>query len=130
MDIEPGSVFTKKFKTGIEHSAKGVGSGDVEVLSTPSLIGFMENTCRTPIDAKISPDKVTVGTLVNIRHLKASKIGDEVEIVAKLLSVDGNRLTFWVEAFVNNEKIASGIHERAIVERESFLKKLKNQNSS
>ncbi|MCI4434063.1 MAG: thioesterase family protein [Thermoplasmata archaeon] len=126
MEIKEGMEFEKEFSTTKEHSAKNVGSGDVEVLSTPSLISFIENTAREPLDSSFGNDMVTVGTLINIRHLRASKIGDSVIVKVKLLSMDGNRFTFWAEAFCNGKKIASGIHERTLVKRSEFLNSLKN----
>lgn len=125
MEINVGSVFEKEFATGKEHSAKNIGSGNVEVLSTPSLISFIENTAREPVDSSLPHEWISVGTLVNIRHIRASKIGESVRVRVMLLSTDGNRYTFWAEAYCNGRKIASGIHERAAVSKTEFLSSLK-----
>jgi len=121
----PGLRFIRRFKTLPEHSAKHVGSGDVEVLSTPSMIAFMEEASRLVVEDKLPHGFTTVGTLVNVRHLAAAPIGDEVEIRGILLSVDGRRLTFWVEAWWRDKKIGQGVHERTIVNREEFLNRLR-----
>ncbi|MEM0077898.1 MAG: thioesterase family protein [Thermoplasmata archaeon] len=125
MVLEEGMEFIKKFKTSLEHSAKNIGSGDVEVLSTPSLILFIENTARELIDNSLGNEMISVGTIVDIKHIKASKIGDDVTIKVKLLTIDSNRYTFWAEAFSNGKRIAYGIHERAKVEKSKFLSSLK-----
>ncbi len=123
--LTKGIKYVKKFKPGPQHSAKHVGSGNVEVLSTPSMIAFMEETCKEVIEPYLPSNKTTVGTLVNIKHMAAAPIGEEIEVRAELLSIDRNRLTFWVEAWWGGRKIGQGIHERAIIDKEEFLSRLK-----
>ncbi len=125
MELMEGMEFSKEFQTGIEHSARNIGSGDVEVLSTPSLILFIENTAREPLDSAVGNERVSVGTLINIKHFKASRIGERVTVRVRLLSIDGNRYTFWADAFSNGKKIASGLHERTVVIRSEFLSSIK-----
>jgi predicted thioesterase len=125
--LEKGLKFKHVFRVTKEHSAKHLGSGDVEVLSTPSMILFMEEAC-TIVSSKYLPKELTtVGISVNIRHLKAAPVDTDIEIRAELLSVDGKRLTFWVEAWWDGRKIGQGIHERYIVNREDFINKLKSE---
>ena len=122
--LRKGLKFSKKFRVTKEHTAKHLGSGDVEVLSTPSLILFMEETCRVFTDEYLPEERTTVGTLVNIRHMKAAPVGAEIEVRAEVLSVDGRRLTYWVEAWWGDRKIGQGIHERVIVNRKEFMEAL------
>jgi fluoroacetyl-CoA thioesterase len=121
-----GVSLTKKFVVREEHSAKHLGSGDVAVLSTPSMILFMENTALELAQRYLPEGKTTVGIGVDVRHLRAAPVGAEIEVRAELLSVDGKRLVFWVEAWWGDKKIGHGLHERAIVDREEFLQKVKN----
>ncbi len=122
--LRKGLKFSKKFRVTKEHTAKHLGSGDVEVLSTPSLILFMEETCRVFTDEYLPEGQTTVGTLVNIRHMKAAPVGAEIEVRAEVLSVDGRRLTYWVEAWWGERKIGQGVHERVIVNRKEFMEAL------
>ncbi len=123
--LKPGMSIEKRFRTDSTHSAKHLGSGDVDVLSTPSMISFMEETCRIMADGGLQGDLTTVGVHVDVKHLRPAPIGEEVVVMAKLLSVDGRRLTFWVEAWWGEKKIGQGIHERHVVSKEEFLRKLK-----
>jgi len=122
-----GLVHTKRFVVKEEHAASHLGSGDVAVLSTPSMILFMESTALELAQKYLPEGKTTVGVGVDVRHLRAAPIGAEVEVRAELLSVDGRRLLFWVEAWWNGKKIGHGVHERAIVDREEFLAKLREE---
>ncbi|MEM2494716.1 MAG: thioesterase family protein [Nitrososphaerota archaeon] len=123
--LEPGLKLERKIKTKSEHSAKHLGSGDVEVLSTPSMILFMEETCRILASNYLEEGKTTVGTHVDIYHVKAAPIGIEIEIKSILLSIEGKKLIFWVEALWENNKIGYGIHERYIVDKDRFISELK-----
>lgn len=125
INLEPGIKFERKYITKSEHSAKHLGSGDVEVLSTPSMILFMEETCRMLASNYLEESKTTVGTHVDIYHIKAAPIGVEIEIRSMLLSIEGKKLTFWVEALWENNKIGYGIHERYIVDKNKFISELK-----
>ncbi|MEM3440395.1 MAG: thioesterase family protein [Candidatus Bathyarchaeia archaeon] len=123
MGLEPGRRLVMRFKAGPEHSASHLGSGG-EVLSTPSLIAFMERACKA-LAEPLPEGQTTVGVRVDVYHLRAAPIGAEIEVSATLLSADGRRLTFWVEAFRGNERIGQGIHERRIIDEGEFLKGLK-----
>jgi len=116
-----GLTHSKKFIVGREHTAIHLGSGDVAVLSTPSMILFMESTALELARRHLPEDKTSVGVGVDVRHLRAAPVGAEIEVRAELLSIDGNRLVFWVEAWWGDKKIGHGVHERAIVDKEEFL---------
>ena len=108
-----------------EHVAKHVGSGEVETLSTPAMIAFMENTARQTVESKLPEGDITVGTRVDIRHLGPVPIGENLKVTAQLLRTDKIRLTFKVKAEWRNEVIGIGQHERFIVNKEKFLQRLK-----
>ena len=115
----------REFVIGVEDSAKSLGSGDVNVLSTPSMIRMMEETSRLLVQDKLPEGHTTVGIKVDVSHLKAVPIGCKIKIVSKLLKVEGRKLIFKVEAYWGEEKIGEGLHERFIVDRKSFLEKVR-----
>jgi len=104
---------------------------DENVFSTPSMISEMEETCRLLLKEEFLQDEEwdSVGTLVNIKHLKATPVGAEIKLKAKVVNVNNRRVTFEVDAVDKIEKIGEGIHERAIINvpefRERFNTKLK-----
>lgn len=124
-ELKPGFACIKVFAVGSEHVAKHVGSGDVEVLSTPSMIAFMERVAMECAQAFLPEGYTTVGTSVEVRHLNPAPKGAEIEVVAKLVEVEGRRLKFEVEARWGSIVIGKGTHERYIVERAKFLEKVR-----
>ena len=87
------------------------------VLSTPSMIAEMEETCRLLLKEQAIPDPEwdSVGTVVKIEHLAATPVGAKVFLKAEVISAEGRRIMFQVEARDNLEKIGHGIHERFII---------------
>ena len=95
------------------------------VLSTPSMIAEMEETCRLLLKEQVIPESEwdSVGTIVDIKHLAATPVGAEVILKAKVISVDGRRVMFKVEAQDRLEKIGEGRHERFIINVPRFRSK-------
>ena len=87
------------------------------VLSTPSMIAEMEETCRLFLKEQViqNPEWDSIGTVVNVKHLAATPVGAEVFVKAKVISVDGRRIMFELEARDKLEKIGEGRHERFII---------------
>jgi fluoroacetyl-CoA thioesterase len=110
--------------------ARAVGSGGIDVLSTPSMIGLMEGAALNAVAALLTDGQITVGTRVDIRHLAATPLGMTVRARAELLEIDGRRLVFRVEAFDAQEKIGEGTHERAIVDPQRLLARVSQKRSS
>lgn len=124
-----GVELSRKYTVASEHTAKFLGSGDVEVLSTPSMIAFMENTAREVAQKYLPENLTTVGTRVDVKHLSPAPRGAEIVVYAKLVQQDRRRLMFEVRAFWGNELIGEGTHERFIVDREKFLSKIREKIS-
>jgi fluoroacetyl-CoA thioesterase len=95
------------------------------VLSTPSMIAEMEETCRLLLKEQVIPDPEwdSIGTVVKIEHLAATPVGAEVFLKTEIVSVDGRRVTFNIEARDKLEKIGEGMHERFIINIPRFRAK-------
>ena len=119
---DKGTVTVKVTK---ENCASAIGSGALDVFATPSMIALMENAACEAINASLQPGESSVGTKVNISHLKASALEDTVTATATLTEIDGRRLVFEVVANDSKGIIGEGIHERFVINVEKFLSKLK-----
>ena len=124
MTLTPGMKGEATTTVVHENTAAAVGAGGVEVFGTPLMIALMENAAWQAVVAALEPGQVTVGTIVNVRHLAATPIGQQVRATAELVEINGRRLLFNVEAFDEHQKIGEGQHERAIVQLDRFLNRL------
>ena len=113
--IEIGKVREAVIDVDDRVAIKFLGIEGARVLSTPQMIGFMEMVSRDLLVEMLEPGKDSVGTVVNVKHLGAAPMGTKVTFRSKLISLDGRRATFEVEAFDDAEMIGQGLHERFII---------------
>jgi predicted thioesterase len=62
----------------------------------------------------------SVGTIVDIKHLAATPVGAQVFLKATVVSVDGRRVMFEVEASDKLDRIGEGRHERFVINVPKF----------
>ncbi len=101
--------------------ASAIGSGSIDVLSTPWLVALLESAACEAVASRLPQGQTTVGVRVDVRHLAATPTGVDVRARAELVEVDGRRLVFRVEAFDPQDKIGEGEHERAVVDPERLV---------
>ena len=106
-----------------DQTAEAFGSGLVPVYATPAMVALMERAAVLALADYLAPGDTTVGTKLDIAHLAATPLGDEVRAEAALVAVDGRRLSFTLAAWDSTEKIGEGRHERLIVARDRFLER-------
>jgi fluoroacetyl-CoA thioesterase len=85
------------------------------VFSTPSMIGLMEHATVMAIISELPPGAISVGTRIEVDHLKAVGPGATVRAWAKFVKYQGRFLVFDVEARSGEHLIGRGRVFRAIV---------------
>ncbi|MFC4374488.1 thioesterase family protein [Nocardia halotolerans] len=101
-------------------TAAALGSGDVEVLGTPRVVALVEEATVCTVAGQLPDGHTTVGTEVSIRHRRSSAPGTTLTVTARLIEVDGLRLTFDVAVHDDGFLVADGTVRRVIVDRASF----------
>ena len=86
------------------------------VLSTPRMIQLMEHASTRAILDELPPGAISVGTRIEVDHLKAVPDGATVHAHARLSAYEGRFLIFDVEARSGDIVIGRGKVFRAIVE--------------
>ncbi len=113
------SLIVQTENTAIAHK-----SGTLPVLATPAMISFIENAAMCAVSNYLLNDETTVGTKVDIRHLKATPLGVELECKATLTQIEEKKLVFEVLATDKTGQIGVGTHVRYIVNKTTFMKSL------
>jgi predicted thioesterase len=122
--LEVGLTNKMQWTVEQKHLASAFGSGLVEVLATPVLVGFCEECARLAVDPLLADGQKTVGTRVDLRHLAATPMGMQVTVRAKLVEVNKRRLRFHVEAWDEVERVCEADHERFIIDAERFAQRV------
>jgi fluoroacetyl-CoA thioesterase len=122
--VKIGAVKERTITVDSNQTTSFLWEGE-NVLSTPSMILEMEETCRLLLKEQFVPDPEwdSVGTIVDIRHLAATPVGAEVYLRAKVVAVEGRRVMFEVEARDRLEAVGDGRHERFIINVPRFRAK-------
>lgn len=127
MNIEVNKVFEGKYTILEENSAKNMGSGDLDVLSTPSLVAFMENAAKIYLNNFLPQELGSVGSNININHIAPTLIGKSITVRGKITEViKEKKIKFSIEAYEKDKKIGDAEHTRVIINNTKFLEKLNN----
>lgn len=123
----------KKISLGIKGTAEllvresdlavNVGSGNLEVLSTPTMAMLMEKAACACVADYMDSGETTVGTELSIKHLSATPVGMKILAEAEVSALNGRELVFNVAAYDEAGLIGNGIHKRFLVFSENFMSK-------
>lgn len=127
MDIilEKGLSAQSRTTVTAANTAATMGSGDLGVFATPSMVALMEHAAMTAVAAALPEGSSTVGAEMNVTHIKPSGLGAEITATAVLTGVEGRKLTFNVGARDAEGMIGEGVHVRYVVDREKFMAKVR-----
>lgn len=126
MDIKLNESFEKNYIVQESNSAKAMGSGDLEVLATPSLVAFMENAAKEYLNNLLSSELGSVGSNININHLAPTLIGKTIIVKGIVKDIIKEKMIiFSLEAFDDDKKIGEAEHTRVIINNKKFLERLK-----
>ena len=134
--MEIGKIASITVTCDKTNVAGNLGSGDVDVFATPSMIANMEYAAAKCVLEDLEEGQTTVGTYLDVKHTAATPMGMKVTCYAELTGVrdvyfcprkheltgvEGKMLTFKVWAEDECGPIGEGTHGRAIINREKFL---------
>jgi predicted thioesterase len=104
-------------------TARALGSGDLDVLGTPRLLAWCEEaTCAA---VRLDAARTTVGTRIDLEHLAATRVGQDVTATATVIHTDGRLVRLQVAAHDSRGTLlATGEIRRVIVDRERFLARI------
>ncbi len=126
-EIVAGSMRQERVLVTPDRAIDFLGVESARVLSTPHLVGLLEMVCRNLLVSFLPSGQDSVGTHVDLRHLAATPIGMQVTLRAEIISVDGRRVRFRIEARDEQEKIAEGTHERFVMDIERFASRMETK---
>ncbi len=101
--------------------------GMPRVFATAYLVGLVEWACLDAIGPHLDPGEQSVGTAISVTHSAATPAGLTVTVEVSLTKVEGRRLTFAVRAHDGVDAISEGTHERFVIERARFDRKLEEK---
>lgn len=122
--LKKGLTYKSTTTVSNENSALTMGSGNLPVFATPAMVALMENAAMLAVADVLPEGFTTVGSEMNVQHIKPSPVGAKITAIALLTAVEGRKLTFDVSAYDGEEQIGTGVHVRFMVDIERFVNKI------
>ena len=123
MELTVGIKGHDEVVVDMSNVASAVGSGALDVFSTPSMIACMERAALSSVMPYMDEGFSTVGIGLEVQHLAATPLGMKVWAESEVTAVDGKRIELNVTAYDEKGKIGEGTHKRFIVTSQRFLDK-------
>ena len=127
LSMETGIKGYAETTVNPSNTASSVGSGLLDVFSTPSMIALIEQAAADSVSPYLEDGQGTVGMRLEVDHLAPTPLGEKVWAETELTAIDRRVLTFKVAAFSQKEKIGEGIHRRCIILSDRFLEKMNSK---
>jgi fluoroacetyl-CoA thioesterase len=125
-----GTSAEQKFVVGPGHLIDFAEGGMPAILCTPWLIWFLEHAARQAVLSSLEASESTVGTHIDVDHLAATPLGQTVTCRARIVHVEGPRISLQLQARDEDEVIAKGFHKLLIIRVERFARKVQRKARS
>lgn len=125
--IELGALGELEQLVTEDLTARHVGSGRLRVYATPAMVALVERACVKLIDPHLPEGKVTVGVRMSIRHLAPTPLGMKVRAHVEVIGIEDQMVTLRAEVWDESEKVGEAEHQRAIIDVERFLKRVRER---
>lgn len=104
--------------------------GEYRIFSTPDLVLLLEETAIEALSPRLSNSQSSVGSKVEVAHIAPTLLGQRVWCTATVTLVDRRRVVFDIQARDGVETIATGTHERFVVDLDRFSARLAEKSSA
>lgn len=118
--FQAGMFMEKKIETKPEMAASRFHENSPRVLSSPSLITFMQTTCADLMAPFLDPTEMVVSVRMEMSHLASTPIGSTITVRAEIDRIEGDKVYFKIDAYDEVEKIAAGYNDMFIINEERF----------
>ena len=124
MELTVGIKGYDEVVVDMSNVASAVGSGALDVFSTPSMIACMERAALSSVMPYMDEGFSTVGIGLDVQHLAATPIGETVRTESELVEIVKNRfLTFDIKSYCGEQLVGTCIHKRCVVDINKFMEK-------
>ena len=118
--FQTGLFLEKKIKTTPDMAASRFHGNSPPVLSSPSLVTFMQTTCADLMAPFLDKTELVVSVRIEMNHLASTPIGSELNIRAEIMKIEYDKVYFKIDAHDEYEKIASGYNDMYIINEKRF----------
>jgi predicted thioesterase len=123
VELYPGLTAVVEQVVGESDTSASVGTSDVAMLATPSIILLAEQATWAALQGRLDEGTSAVEHRVEISHLAPTPVGAKVKAEAVLEAVEGRRLVFRISVTDERGLVAAGRFTRVLVSKQQFLER-------
>ncbi len=116
-ELAPGAEATIDLRVEAQNCTV---RGEHRIFSTPELVLLLELTAIKALEPYLPRGRSSVGTRIDVAHSSPTLLGQTVRCTATVTEVDRRRVVFSITARDEIDTIATGTHERFIVDLDKF----------
>jgi fluoroacetyl-CoA thioesterase len=114
--LKIGMTGERRFVVEPTHTIDFAEWGMPAILCTPWLVWFLEPAAREVVLPFLDEGESPVGSHVDVDHLTATPVGQAVTCLARVVHLERREITFKLEARVEVELIARGLHRLRVIQ--------------
>ncbi|MBC6439535.1 MAG: DsbA family protein [Rhodospirillales bacterium] len=114
-------AHTIRFDPTADDTAAAIGNVGVEVVSTVTMIVWVETACGQLLHPHFEEGEASVGTRVAVDHVGAAYVGRPVTVRAEVTGTERRKISFGVRLEQDGREVMRGEHIRAVIDLERFL---------
>jgi fluoroacetyl-CoA thioesterase len=133
--LQPGLTHKFSFKVSDDKTVpalypeSAIFTGMPRVFATGYMVGLFEWACTELMANHLDAGEGSLGTHVDFSHEAATPPGMTVTVDAKVIAVEGSKVTFEVSGHDGIDRIGGGKHERFIVKWDKFNKRVEDKRA-
>ncbi len=125
--LKPGATGEIKQKVVSNQLVSHYHPEAAPVFGSPFMLMAMEFAAFEAIRPHLDPGEQSVGVEFHFSHLAATPAGATVTARAEVLAVEGQKVSFRIEAHDEHEMIGEGTHVRHVIDMQRFLKRTRRK---
>jgi predicted thioesterase len=102
---------------------------DMRMYSTPNMVDDMEYACFRLLAEYLDEGESSVGIQVEMQHISATPLGEDVRIQVEIDAVDGRKVMFTAEIRDAVETVGRGRHTRFIIDEKQHAQRLADKRA-
>ena len=125
--LKPGLRHCEQLQVDELLTGRAASSGHLDTLppvfATAFMVAFIESACVIALRPFLDANERTVGTHIDVSHKApaTSRAGRIVSLDVELVALDARRLRFAVLCRDALDVIATGTHERVVIDLPTYL---------
>ncbi|HXV61974.1 MAG TPA: hotdog domain-containing protein [Vicinamibacteria bacterium] len=124
--LAPGITRHERIPVDRDRTISFLGE-DLRLYSTPSMVRDIEYTALRLIQEHLDEGESSVGVHIEVDHLAATPLGQEVVVEVAVVAVEGRKIS--LEATVRDavEEVGRGRHVRFVIDVARHAKRLREK---